>query len=279
MKGFISSNQSFVIVFGAVLFLIVLYFIFKSLPTKVVKKQAKESEKKSDSSKKEEIKEPEKKEDIEPAKEISEESVNEKKKDKKPKIVQVYKRESRNVSSDGESKKSHDPIYDRNVEFVNTSKNIAKFKSFADESKTEILEEEKTDDFGFVQDVQEDCDFCEVKVKHFDHSRRLSKAIREDDFDNMFQSHISEKYLNINSDKHLNLNEDFQKKLFDRTEKMLSNSNAKVSNDEHEKKSFSLFSDNSLVVDDSFEDDEDEVKINMKTALLADTFLGKKKRK
>ena len=92
----------------------------------------------------------------------------------------------------------------------------------------------------------------------------------------MFESHISEKYLNINSDRHLNLDEKFQRNLFDRTEKMLTNSDNKVKNDEHEKSSFSLFSNN--VVEDE-DDEEDEVQINMKTALLADTFLGKRNKK
>ena len=45
MKGFFYSNQSLVIVLGSVLFLVVLYFIIKALPTKVSKKQAKEEKK------------------------------------------------------------------------------------------------------------------------------------------------------------------------------------------------------------------------------------------
>lgn len=282
MKGFIYSNQSWAVFILVVVVLVVLYLIIKALPTKVEKKQ-KKSEKQAGDVNKEESKDTgqdkvdESKQESTNDQEKTQESENKDKKEaKKPKIVQIYKREKREDSSNGEKRKSIDPIYDRNVEFINTSKNVAKFKSFADESKEEVLEESKTDDYGFVSDTQEDCNLCENKVKHFDHTRRLSKAIKEDRFDEMFDSHISEKYLNINSDRHLNLNEKFQKNLFERTEKMLLNSENKVKNDEHEKSSFSLFSNNESVED--FDDDED-VQINMKTALIADTYLGKRKRK
>lgn len=282
MKGFIYSNQSLVIVVAVVIFLVVLYFIIKALPIKVAKKQSKVAEKKIDEKSKSEAQESEKDKNQENIEEITdqekaqEDDKKSKKEDKKPKIIQIYKRESREESLGDEKKKSHDPIYDRNVEFINTSKNVAKFKSFADENKSEeTAEVSNTDEYGFVTDTQEDCNLCENEVKHFDHSRRLSKAIKEDNFDNMFESHISGKYLNINSDRHLNLDEKFQRKLFDRTEKMLANSDGKVKSDEHEKSTFSLFSNN--VVEEDDEDDED-VQINMKTALLADTFLGKRKK-
>ena len=274
MKGFFYSNQSLVIVLGSVLFLVVLYFIIKALPTKVSKKQAKEEKKEE---KKQEPEKVEIKEEVVEEK-TQEEEKKDKKADKKPKIVQVYKRESRVKEDSGESKKALDPIYDRNVEFVNTSKNIAKFKSFADETKEEST---PTDEFGFVEDVQEDCEFCESGTKHFDHSRRLSKAIREDNFDNMFDSHLSEKYMNINSNRHLNLSADFDKKLFERTEQMMHNSDCKCpsceSGAETEKPKFSLFSDNSAEVnDEEFEDDN--VEINMKTALLSEVYFGKRKK-
>ena len=143
--------------------------------------------------------------------------------------------------------------------------------------------EKKTDEFGFVEDKQEDCDFCENKVKHFDHSRRMSKAIKEDDFDNLFESHISEKYLNINSDRHLNLNEKFSSGLFSRTERMMNNSLSKlkaVQEDVQEvSQKYSLFSDSvKFETEDDFVD-EDEVKINMKTALIAETYFGKNRKK
>ena len=272
MKGFFYSNQTLVYVLGVILFLVVLYFIIKALPTKVSKKQPKEEKKE------------EAKQEAEKVEEVAEEKTQEeenkdKKADKKPKIVQVYKRESRTQNGSGESKKTIDPIYDRNVEFVNTSKNIAKFKSFAEEVKEEDVVDSK-DDFGFVEEVKEDCEYCDANVKHFDHSRRLSKAIKEDDFDNMFDSHLSEKYMNINMDRHLKLDANFEKKLFERTEEMMHNSNCKCSGceSESEKPKYSLFSDNSMTYDgDEIEDDD--VQINMKTALLSEVYFGKRKKK
>lgn len=281
MKAFIYSNQSYMYVIGVVLVLIVFYFIFKSLPIKSKKKDKKEPEKKADEKAKDDsVQQVEKiDESISAEEKTQEETKKEKKEDKKPKIVQVFKRERKDES--GKSvPRALDPIYDRNVEFVNTSKNIAKFKSFADDVK---VEEEQTlescDDFGFVKDSQEDCGFCEDKVKHFDHSRRLSKAIKDNNFDNMFNKHLSEKYLNINMERHLNLNEKFSSKLFERTEQMMSNykNRVQMTDDENlSEQKYSLFSDMSVSEEDFV--DEDEVKINMKTALIADTYFGKRKK-
>ena len=150
MKGFFYSNQTLVSVVAVILFLVILYFIIKALPTKVSKKESKKEE----SAKIAEEKVEENKEEVVEEK-AQEETEKNKKADKKPKIVQVYKRERVETDDSRETKKAYDPIYDRSVEFVNTSKNIAKFKSFAEEKKEEE-QTENVDDFGFVQDVQED---------------------------------------------------------------------------------------------------------------------------
>ena len=284
MKAFIYSNQSIFYVIGTVVILVGLYFIFKSLPTKVKKKEVKEPEKKVEETKKEEINEQEIVEEDKTSEEekTQEDNKKNKKEDKKPKIVQIYKRKQ--TSDNGENKtKTIDPIYDRNVEFINTSKNIAKFKSFADESGLKEETQSDTGEFGFVEDVQEDCVFCEDKVKHFDHSRRLSKAIKEDNFDNMFDSHISDKYLNINSDRHLKIDEKFRDGLFGRTEQMMANSLGKLKVKQEEllentQQKYSLFDqDESADIEDFV--DEDDVKVNMKTALIAETYFGKRKKK
>lgn len=286
MKRLFYSNQSVFYLVCTIAVLLVLYFIFKALPTKVKKKESKEPEKKSEPAVlKTEENEVEKTEEIKDSEEKSQEvEKKDKKEDKKPKIVQIYKREQKSES--GEKKpRALDPIYDRNVEFINTSKNIAKFKSFAEETKEEDVENaNSSDEFGFVQDVQDDCVFCEDNVKHFDHSRRLSKAIKEDNFDNMFDSHISEKYLNINSDRHLKIDEKFSDGLFSRTAEMMNNSLGKLNVKQEEvldnaQQKFSLFSqDEASVVEEEFVD-EDEVKVNMKTALIAETYFGKRKKK
>lgn len=272
MLSFIYNNRSILIVVGVVLVLLALYFIVKKTPAKVAKKEVKAKqgeEKKSD-----EKPEPEQKVETETIEEKTQNKEdNSKKSDKKPKIVQVYKREQRSGEGENRTQKSIDPIYDRNVEFVNTSKNIAKFKSFADETKAEEPDAEmSSDEYGFVQDKQEDCEFCEDHVKHFDHSKRLS-SIMKDDNDDMFGSHISDKYLNINSDRHLNLNEKFNNNLFAMTEKMMANSEGKVRVEKGEE------CDCGHPCCDNDEIENDDVKINMKTALIADTYFHRKKKK
>ncbi len=274
MKSFIYNNQMTVFVIGFVLFLIVLYFIIKALPAKVSKKDKKKQEEKK------EVNEPQADNEVEKKQtDVIQESEQKpsKKEDKKPKIIQVFKRE-RKTESSSDQKSTYDPIYDRNVEFINTSKNISKFKSFADDV---VDEDQETDEFGFVQDAQEDCGLCEAKVKHFDHTRRLSEAFKNNNYDDVFASHISEKYLNIDENRHLKLDEEFSSKLFERTEKMMKNSDKKVGNNEDvetQMPQYSLFSQPNL---NETEDEllEDDVKINMKTALIAETYFGKRRKK
>lgn len=277
MVAFLYNNKSILIVLGIVLILFLMYLFIKKLPTKVEKKEEVKNDKKETSEKKET------KKDIKSApilvEQLKEKTQNEDKKskkaDKKPKIVQVYKREHKDEGGKTETK--IDPIYDRNVEFVNTSKNIAKFKSFVDETKEQEennKNEETNDEFGFVTEIKDDCEYCQDKVKHFDHSIRLSSVMKDDNHDNMFASHISDRYLNINSDKHLNLDENFHKSLFSRTDSMMINSDNKVNVCDDDSSLFSSdFSNQNVDLS------EDEVKINMKTALIADTYFKRKKKK
>lgn len=281
MVAFLYNNKSILIVLGIVLILFLMYLFIKKLPTKVEKKEEVKNDKKETLEKKETKKDDGK--DIKPAQipveQLEEKTQNEDKKskktDNKPKIVQVYKREHKDESGKTETK--IDPIYDRNVEFVNTSKNIAKFKSFVDETKEQEennKNEETNDEFGFVTETKDDCEYCQDKVKHFDHSIRLSSVMKDDNHDNMFASHISDRYLNINSDKHLNLDENFHKSLFSRTDSMMINSDNKVNVGDDDSSLFSSdFSNQNVDLS------EDEVKINMKTALIADTYFKRKKKK
>lgn len=282
MWGFIYSNRNWLSVVGVLAFLLVMYFIFKALPTKVAKKQKAEktsqkeeniaTEKSDSSEEKKEETNSKTKEDLNKEKTQNEDK-NSQKDDKKPKIVQIYKRE-RSENKEEKSEKI-DPIYNRNIEFVNVSKNVSKFKSFTDEAidNTELddINGEK-DEFGFVRDNQDDCEFCEDKVKHFDHSRRLSSVMKDDNHDDMFASHISDKYLNINSEKHLKLDEKFHNMLYSRMADMVINSKSKINSSPEM----------SYNAAEEFRDDEiedDDVKINMKTALIADTYFNRKKKR
>ena len=277
MLSFIYQNQSIIIILAVVIASYLFYLAVKKMPTKVIKKKTQEDvkDKKDPASK---VVDPEKKSEekniLKP--ETSEEKTQSddekgKKIDKKPKIVQIYKRSERKDESNANSKQDNDPIYNRNVEFVNTSKNIAKFKSFAEDKKEENQEEQnKKDEFGFVADEQENCDFCEDKVKHFDHSKRLSSIMK--DGEDLFNSHISDKYMNMNSERHINLSK-LEQSLMRRTEIMMKNSETKVNCDcEHEDC-------NNGECETCEEILEDDVKVDMKTALIADTYFKRKSRR
>ena len=62
---------------------------------------------------------------------------------------------------------------------------------------------------------KQECAICEPKTVHFDRTRRLSKMIRDDSFDDMLESHISGHYLNIDEKRHLRISEDFSENTFD----------------------------------------------------------------
>lgn len=282
MLAFIYSNRTLLTLLGVVLFLIIVIQILKKLPTKASKKKSKDNKNKEIIPEQKEQKQkivPEKKEideNVEIEEKTQNKEENSKKDSKKPKIVQIYKRDSR-VQPD-EKPKAIDPIYDRAVEFVNTSKNIAKFKSFAkEESKTD---EDIVDDFGFVIDEQEGCEFCEDKVKHFDHSKRMSAIMKDGSTDELFSSHISDKYLNINSDNHLKLDEVFNKKLFEKTEQMMKNSSEKLKSNSVESVTprYSLWESDQIASQEEV-DFNDDVRIDTKTALIADTYFNRRKKK
>lgn len=272
MIGFIYNNQALFTALFFVGILFALYFSAKNIPTKVNKKvKAKENVKEkvevSTTDSTEEIKEEfDKSELLVRTEEVEQ---NDEKSSKKPKIVQVYKRRERTESGNQTNKQEFDPIYNRDVEFVNTSKNIAKFKSFAEVVEKDESEPVEKDEFGFVTNEDKDCEFCTDKVKHFDHSKRLSSIMKEEE--DLFNSHISEKYLNINAEKHLKIDK-VEESLFKRTSEMLLNSEDRVIS-EHEHNYDCECEDGCECVED------DDVKINMKTALIADTYFNRKKRK
>lgn len=282
MLAFIHSNRTLLTLLGVVLFLIIMIQILKKMPTKASKKKSKDNKNKEiipeQKEQKQEIVSEKKEidENVEIEEKTQNKEENSKKDSKKPKIVQIYKRESR-VQPD-EKPKTIDPIYDRAVEFVNTSKNIAKFKSFAKEESK--IDEDIVDDFGFVTDEQDGCEFCEDKVKHFDHSKRMSAIMKDGSTDELFSSHISDKYLNINSDNHLKLDEVFNKKLFEKTEQMMKNSSEKLKSNSVESSTprYSLWESGQIACQEEA-DFNDDVRVDAKTALIADTYFNRRKKK
>lgn len=144
----------------------------------------------------------------------------------KPEITQVYQRtEKKQVT---EEQKTDDGISEEmlgKAQFVNTSKKVSKFAGF----KEDVVQEQVSDD-GLISeemssDIAGDCDDCKRIIKHFDHSRRLSKIIKEDSFDQMFMEHLTEHYMNIDADRHLR---NIDEKIYKRASELLSNSDTKV---------------------------------------------------
>ena len=113
---------------------------------------------------------------------------------------------------------------------MKTSGKISKFIGLSDVVAPEELAAMESEFSEMVKEPEpeENCEICEKFVKHFDHSRRLSKMIQEDSFDDMLNAHISDKYLKMDSKRHLCIGENFEEKLFDRALKTISNSEVKV---------------------------------------------------
>lgn len=144
----------------------------------------------------------------------------------RPQIEQIYKR----VYEKTEPKKEEvetDEFEGKQAQFVRSSGKVSKFIGFEEVAK-------KKEELAVAQMLQEqvqtetDCEICEPKAQHFDRTRRLSKMIRDDAFDDMLEAHISGHYLNIDEKRHLRISDDFSEKLFDRAMKTLSNSDVKV---------------------------------------------------
>lgn len=249
MLEFITSNPFLLLAFGVVVVFVLMFILVKpdkskkkkiekALPPKEEKKEDKPKEEKPEVDESQKTEESsESSDEAKPDDETKAEQESEvkqtkkvKKTKEKPEITQVYKRTVvKEESEKAESQASDDAKGDlaKRAQFVKTTGKISKLVGFSDIVEEELKAVEQLTEQP-VQDFQEGCEACEKKIKHFDHSRRLSKMIREDSFDDMLEAHISDKYLNINVDKHLRMGEDFSEKLFDRALKTLSNSASKV---------------------------------------------------
>lgn len=134
---------------------------------------------------------------------VDENSENQSSKNEK-KITKVYVRKpSENINSSVENEQQADKYDDLSgrAEFVSTSKKISKFEKFSSGAK--LLNAEAQE---FKEDI-ENCEVCHDLISHFDHSRRISKCVKDDNFDNLFASHITEHYLKIDAERHLTRNE------------------------------------------------------------------------
>ena len=161
-----------------------------------------------------------------------------KKSKNKPEVQKVYERVVKKKEDDAQEIKTNPSISEdellSKMQFVKTDKKVSKLVKTEDieelQAVSDTINELKDENGQVAQETL--LNLVKQKHGHFDKSRRLHRCVQEDNFDEMFCSHISDSYLNINSDRHLKINEDFETKLFDRTSKMLANSGAKVLVDE-----------------------------------------------
>ena len=275
MLAFLYNNTTFLFVLIVILTLIAMYYHFKSLPAKVVKKEDKK-EAKPEPAKKEEVVEQKEEKKVE-TKEEKEAIQEEAGRGKNSKVSHIYKRQKSEQTSTGEVEKVSEGDYD--AEFVNVSKNVSRFKGLVakEEEIQQLVNEAETDQFGFAADVQEDCEFCEVKTKHFDHSRRLSKYIKEDNFDGMFASHISDYYMRMdNIDKHVGVSGESLNKLYEKASKTLDNSEKRLTGGNVEK---SIIKSEFENMEEVITDEDLKSIADLRTIVITDSIMNRKKKK
>lgn len=310
MIEFFMNNPLLILAVAVIAIMIILFF-----PTKKSKKKS--SAKSNEVTKKEETKKEEPQvsetEKIEPSEESdkSEDTQKDvifkkkqiKKSKQKPEVVQVYKKttkeqtqEQSSVNTDEIEKKLQE-----RADFVNSSKKISKFAGLKDlESMHENDCTENSPEEEILEGYDKNCEVCKEIACHFDHSKRLSKFIKEGSFDDMFASHISDHYLNIDSGRHLRL-EDIDKQLYDRTLSTLSNSETRVlvdgdgksaermKNDKDFMKSWLeekrreeyakmiTMQDETKTEDTSFEE-KDDLRLSAKNLMVAGAIISRKKK-
>jgi len=248
MLEFLNSNPLIALAIGVVVTFVLMFIFVK--PGKSKKKKdnkktdsKKEQNEKTDKSEKVETEQPvktdesnvdsEQKETLEEKNKVSKSKKKVHKSKSKPEITQVYKRtegsEKVTVKEDEKDFNSDDDL-EKRAQFVKTSSKVSKFMGLSDISQIEEAQDIVNQEFSesVTQEPQEDCEICEKIIKHFDHSRRLSKMVQENSFDDMLEAHISDHYLKMDVDRHLGLGNDFSEKLLERTLKTLANSDVKV---------------------------------------------------
>lgn len=160
----------------------------------------------------------------------------------KPEITKVYEKkelkptdESKNKILEEKSQKEEDIL--KSMQFVKSSKNIERLKPLT-ASELEERERLRLEQEFLAQTAEQEIDVFNEKIDlkskstHFDRTRRLSKMIKEDSLDNMFCSHITEKYMNMDDlEKHLRNCDEIQNKLFNRVAETLVNSEIRLTND------------------------------------------------
>ena len=237
---FLKQNPLFLLA----IILVILAFLAKiiSKPNKNKKAENKPAEAKTE--KVEQIEQPETQEQIVQTETVQEEVKKEKKKLRrlKPEITKVFEKkelqptdDSKNKILEEKSQKEEEIL--KSMQFVKSSKNVERLKPLT-ASEIEERERLRLEQELLAAQAEQEIDILEEKVDlknkstHFDRTRRLSKMIKEDSFDDMFCSHISEKYMNMDDlEKHLRNCDEYQTKLFNRVAETIVNSQIRMTND------------------------------------------------
>lgn len=208
-------------------FLVVVIFVLMFVFVKVKKKKPKKEPEQKTDKKETETKDTGDAEEKEPT-----EKIRVKKSKIRPQIERLYKRQVEIAESEKKPEDNPDELDGKQAQFVKRDGKVSRFVGFEEIARKE--EEMIAAEQERLANPQDDCAICKPQKKHFDRTRRLSRMIRQDSFDDMLEEHISEHYLNIDETRHLRISDDFSEKLFDRAMKTLSNSDVKVLVDEED---------------------------------------------
>lgn len=143
----------------------------------------------------------------------------------KPEITRVYEKQEHNNQANADAEYlpsiSEEELLS-NMHFEQTNGGVSKLIK-TQKSDTHDYEDEIPDFEEFVLPAS-----SETKSNHFDKNRRISRCVQCGSFDDMFCSHISKHYLNIDADRHLKIGDNFDEKLYDRAMSVVAYSSAKI---------------------------------------------------
>ena len=295
--------------------MVVLAFLAKIISKPNNKKKVENKPAEAKAEKVEEIEQIDGQEQVVPDETVQEEiKKKEKKKLKrlKPEITKVFEKKELQPNDDAknkilEEKSQKEEEILKSMQFVKSSKNVERLKPLTS-SELEAREKLRLEQEFLAQQEAEQIDILEEKVDlknkstHFDRTRRLSKMIKEDAFDDMFCSHISEKYMNMDDlEKHLRNCDEYQTKLFNRVAETIVNSHIRMTNDangnnnernlqddeferrrrEEVAKFLAEVNDSSNLLDEYDFDEliEDDVDLSARNILIVDAILKRKGKK
>ncbi len=320
MIEFIKNNTLLFVFIVLILIFALLFFIIKTSKSKTkstIKKENNNSDDKTESEKT--AKEGEDNPNLNQKSDKSSKKRVKKVKEQKS-VEKIFKREETAKSEDvikpqqeSVSSISEEELLSK-MEFVKSSKRVSKLVKVSKEDVTEGFETLITEESYLPP--EENSDEYDKKLrknfhlkqhsKYFDKSKRLFRFIKEDNFDDMFNSHISDDYLNIDISRHLDTSENVLNKLYNRASETIANSDKRlISEDDDEqsrrkvdkdfneayieKRKREIFAE--LISSDNRREDENEnmrlgeididdvIKLDSKTILVADAVLNRKGKK